>query len=132
MTIDEIHQAFSNTTFKVLSIPNIDIKINTTIKELNHLSSWAFITAWNPNPEVLSLEENNNRNQKLMDDINNLGLKSIPGIGVSEDEQWSEDSFLIECISLEIANQLAAKYNQLAFVFGKVNEVASLIYTVKQ
>ncbi|WP_293892287.1 DUF3293 domain-containing protein [Flavobacterium sp.] len=131
MTNQQIHQAFLGTTYKVLN-PTIDIKINTKITVLNHLNSWAFITAWNPLPEILTLEENKNRNNQLGQDINNLGLKYCLGIGISEDELWSEESFLIENITLEKTHELAVKYGQLAFVFGQKNGDADLVYSQKQ
>jgi hypothetical protein len=130
MTQLELHQAFLNTSFKVLTHPNCTIKINALVPELSDLNSWAFLTAWNPSPEVLSLEENRQRNQNLEEDLKELGLTYIQGLGISEDEQWSEESFLIENCSLEKANKLAVKYKQLAFVSGKKDEVAKLIYTI--
>lgn len=129
MTPEELHQAYLNTSFKVLSNPICTIKINSFVPELNYLDQWAFLTGWNPSPEVLSLEENRKRNQDLEEDIKRLGLPYIPGIGISEDEQWSEESFLIENCSPEKANALAVKYKQLAFVSGKKGEVARLVYT---
>lgn len=130
MTQQELHQAFLNTSFQVLTNPNCTIKINALVPELSDLNSWAFLTAWNPSPEVLSLEENRKRNQNLEEDLKELGLTHIQVLGISADEQWSEESFLIENCSLEKANELAVKYKQLAFVSGKKDEVAQLIYTI--
>lgn len=129
MTSDQLHQAFLHTSFKVLAKKEFIIKIDTIIPEVQGLNSWAFITAWNPSPEILTLKENLYRNQNLENDIIQLGLKYISGIGISEDEQWSEESFFVENISFKDANQLALKYSQLAFVFGKKNDAATLIYT---
>ncbi len=64
MTSDQLHQAFLNTSFKVLAKTEFIIKINTIISEVEGLNSWAFITAWNPSPEILNLEENRIRNIK--------------------------------------------------------------------
>ena len=130
MTQQELHQAFLNTSFQVLTNPHCTIKINALVPELSALNSWAFLTAWNPSPEVLSLEENRKRNQNLEEDLKELGLTHIQGLGISADEQWSEESFLIENCSLEKANELAVKFKQLAFVTGKKDEVAKLIYTI--
>ena len=129
MTPDQLHQAFFNTSFKVLGETEFIIKIDIIILEVQLFNSWAFITAWNPSPEILSPEENRNRNKNLENDIIKFGLKYSNGIGISADEQWSEKSFFIENISLDNANELAAKYGQLAYVFGTKNEVAALLYT---
>ena len=129
MTKEQLHQAYLNTSFKVLTNPSSIIKINSVVPELNHLDRWVFLSAWNPMSKGLSLEENRKRNQNLEEDVKRLGLQYIPGIGISEDEQWSEESFLIANCSQEKANGLAVKYKQLAFVFGKKGEVAKLVYT---
>lgn len=126
----EHHQAFLNTTYRVLQNPSIDIKINHVATKFSKLENWAFITAWNPLPDILSLDENQSQNQQLEEDIKQLGLKYTLGLGISEDEKWSEESFFIENISLVNANELASKYGQLAFVFGESGQNAILIYTV--
>jgi hypothetical protein len=61
----EHHQAFLNTNYRVLQNPFIDIKVNQANAEFSNLKNWAFITAWNPMPDILSLEENQARNQDL-------------------------------------------------------------------
>lgn len=129
MTFEETHQAFLNTTYSVKGNYNFDIKVNCIIDKANHLDSFAFITAWNPLPEILSFEENQNRNIELKKDVENLNLKCVDGIGVSDDGKWSEESYFIENISLEKANELAKKYGQLAFIFGYKNNKAGLVYT---
>jgi hypothetical protein len=130
MTKQEIHQAFLNTSFNVLTNPAFTIKIDVLVPEAQQFNSWAFITAWNPLPVILSLEENRNRNQNLEEEIISFGLKYSHGKGVSEDEAWFEESFFIANISLDKANEYAAKYGQLAFVYGKKSEKAQLVYTV--
>lgn len=132
MTPQETHQAFLNTTFKVLANPSFDIHINEIVQETNDLVSWAFITAWNPLPNLLSDEENKRRNQQLVQDIESLGLSYSLGIGISADEKWSEESLFIKNINLKKANELAKKYGQLAFVYGCKKEKATLVYTVNQ
>jgi hypothetical protein len=127
---NEHHQAFLNTTYRVLQSPFIDIKINQTNAEFNKLKNWAFITAWNPLPDILSLEENQARNRYLAQDLKQLYLKYSVGVGISEDKKWSEESLFIENIDLVTANQLAKKYGQLAFVYGQNGSIAILYYTV--
>jgi hypothetical protein len=126
----EHHQAFLNTTYRVLQSPSIDLKINKRQPALNHCKNWALITAWNPLPDILSLHENKDRNKGLEEDINKLSLKYSKAVGISEDENWSEESLFIENIDFPTANKLASKYGQLAFVFGKPGQNAILSYTV--
>lgn len=129
MSKEETHQAFLNTTYKVKGNYNFDIKINSLVENANHLDSYAFITAWNPLPVILSLEENRKRNQELENELISNGMDYSQGIGISADGNWSEESFFVENISIEKANELAKKYGQLAFVFGYKNNKAALTYT---
>lgn len=123
------HDAFLNTIYRVLQTPTFDIKIDQYQEECNKFENWAFITAWNPLPDILSLEENQSRNKKLQQDLDILELKYSLAIGKSEDGNWSEESFFIENCGLKKANELAAKYGQLAFVFGEKEQKATLHYT---
>lgn len=75
------------------------------------------------------MESNKFRNIELKKDIEKLALIYVDGLGISNDGKWSEDSFFIENISIEKANELAKKYGQLAFVFGYKNNNAALTYT---
>lgn len=129
MNKQQIHQAFLDTTYRVLMNPIIDISINKTIPELDNLNSWAFLTAWNPLSVILTEAENKLRNVELEDDLKAIDLKYNIGIGFSHDEKWNEESFFIKNCTLEKANELAAKYRQLAFVWGEKNKTATLVYT---
>lgn len=131
MNIEDINHAFLNTIFRILGPPIMDVRINEIIPKFDYLNSWAFLTAWNPLPEILSEAENKHRNLELEEDIRVLNLKYHLGVGISENEKWQEDSFFIENCTEEIAVKLAMKYGQLAFVFGEINKPVSLVYTQK-
>lgn len=134
MTKEETYKAFAETNFivKPTKDTSIVLKIDESSDDLQTffpgIETWAFITAWNPLPLVLSLEENNKRNKELEKEIETLGIKYTNGIGVSADEKWSEESFfLIDC-SKEIAIELGKKFNQLAIVYGEKNKTNQLLF----
>lgn len=135
MTAAEIHQSFTETQFRVFvsntqTIVLLINKISTALESaLPHLSSWGFITAWNPSPEIFTLEENQKRNESLIAEVEKLNLKYLPSLGIAADEKWSEESILIENISFEMANSLSKQFGQLAFVYGTKNKPAELVYT---
>jgi hypothetical protein len=130
-----LHNAYLETNFRVLLDQEkyIDIHIDACQPELeinlNDLNSWAFITAHNPHPKVYDATVNASRNSQLEDDLKSLKLDYLDAVGISKDEQWKEESFFIINCSLRQAHRLSQKYGQLAFVFGKVEENAQLIYT---
>jgi hypothetical protein len=137
MTPEEIDLAFKSTNYIILKndIFPEDIILNIgIINEINQVSTikeWAFITAWNPLPEVLSLEENVLRNNSLLTELTSLGYRIHNGKGVSSDGQWQEESFFIENIDKKTAFKIAKKYGQLAFVYGALNKNALLVYSTK-
>lgn len=136
MNMNELKQAYLNTNYTIYKnlifkeelILNIHKEANFK-NTLPELKEWAFITAWNPNSIELTPEENKQRNACLLDDINSNGYASHLGRGISQDGKWPEDSFFIENISKEEALFYALKYEQCAFVYGKVNQMPELIWT---
>ena len=138
MNINELKQAYLNTNYTInknsIFKEDLTLHINkvTNLKNaLPELKEWAFITAWNPNSNQLSKQENEQRNACLLDDIKSRGYISHFGRGISEDGKWSEDSFFIENISKEETFFYALKYEQCAFVYGMINQVSELIWTTK-
>jgi hypothetical protein len=135
MTPEEIDLAFKSTNYIILKndIFPEDIILNIgIINEINQVSTikeWAFITAWNPLPEILTIEENLERNNALWTELTAMGYVCHLGKGVSSDGQWQEESFFIENIDKETAFKIAKKYGQLAFIHGCLNKEAELIYT---
>jgi hypothetical protein len=89
----------------------------------------AFITAWNPLPDILSKAENEQRNEDLQQYLLDRGYPIHKGIGISKDQTWSEESFFIENIELEDARTASAKFGQLAFVYGERKHVNQLVFT---
>jgi hypothetical protein len=100
--------------------------------KLSGVSSWAYITAWNPLPTRYTVEENRLRDQSLRADLDALSLKYIEGIGEALDGIWYEESLFIKNITKEQAESLAYKYGQVAYLFANGNDKAELIYTQLQ
>ena len=135
MTPEELDLAFKSTNYIILKndfFPNditLNIDIINKISPDESIKEWAFITAWNPLPEVLSLEENIVRNNLLKAELVSLGYVCHLGKGVSSDGQWHEESFFIENIDKLAALAISNKYGQLAFVHGVLNKEAELVYS---
>lgn len=132
-----IKEAFLSTNYIVYGAnyktDDILIKVDSLNKKLYesipNLTTWAYLTAWNPLPQVLSLEQNRERNNDLKKMLEVSDITFSEGIGVSEDGMWSEESFLIHNISEDKAYDLAIKFGQLAFVYGAENQKSKLVFT---
>jgi hypothetical protein len=133
MTPEEIHEAFMSTNFIIqkndVFPEDIILKIGGIHNFNSNIKTWAFITAWNPLPTILTYEENVERNNSLLLELNNDGYICHLGKGVSADGKWEEESFFIENINKQNALEFSIKYSQMAFVYGELNQAAELIYT---
>jgi len=123
---NQFHTAFLNTSYMVHLEHDVVLRIGETGELLSallpNLQSWAFITGWNPLPEILTLAENLARNKELSNILTEKGYRYHPGVGCSDAGDWQEDSLSIENITLEDARQLARQFSQLAFVYWEVGE----------
>jgi hypothetical protein len=133
MKTTEIEQAFLETNYIIHLKGEIVLRIGEIpadlLKQLPSLETWAFITAWNPLPDILSKAENDLRNAALQRHLIDQGYTIHNGIGISKDQSWSEESFFIENIRLEDARQASAKFGQLAFVYGDRKSGNQLVFT---
>lgn len=135
MDSNQIEQAFLETNY-IAEIENnpIVLKIGETpenlIQRFPKIKTWAFITAWNPLPDILTKSENDIRNNQLKVQLKEEGFIFYPGVGISKNEDWSEDSFFIENIELETANDISLKFGQLAFLYGDIAKGNQLIFTI--
>lgn len=83
------------------------------------VTTWAFVTAWNPGSQPLHPEENPAHQNRLETDVRNLGFEMFSGVGEPLDSEWPpERSLLILGISPD-AIALGHSYGQVAIVVGK-------------
>jgi hypothetical protein len=133
MKTTEIEQAFLETSYIVHLQSDIVLKIGEMTADLMEhlplLKTWAFITSWNPLPDILSKAENEQRNEDLQQYLLERGYSIHKGIGISKDQSWAEESFFIENIELEDARAASAQFGQLAFVYGERESVNQLVFT---
>ena len=132
----ELKIAFLNTSYTIkknkIFKEDIVLKIGEKVdfsSMLPNLKEWAFITAWNPLPNILSNEQNKQRNSLLSADLKKQGFQYHLARGISEDGKWFEDSFFIENISKRKARFYAKKFGQLAFVYCAKNATIELVFT---
>ena len=110
-------QAYLATDYQVYPTlsDTLHIRINQTNKSLDGFleehQSWAFITAWNPNSQVLPAAKNKARNQALAKVLNEKGLTYYLGKGVPDEGDWiPEVSFLVVDLSKELALKIGQQY----------------------
>jgi hypothetical protein len=78
----------------------------------------AFISAYNPYSEILEEPENLTRHSALSEELSDLGLSFIEGLGRDKEGQWpGEKSVLVLNISNDCARMLGNKYGQNAILW---------------
>jgi len=132
---DELWNAYLATKYRASTpIGEITIQIDKPHPELdllleNHcVEQWAFITAWNPFSEELSLEENTVRHEQLVGKVRELGYIAFEGAGIPENTNWQpETSLLILGVGENMAIDVGIEFGQNAIVLGKKGTNAQLI-----
>ena len=132
-------EAYEKTHFIVQSTQEFVLKIGQYSEELKqlftnrNLSTAAFITAYNPFSQQLPDDENLERQEKLVKEIQSRGLNLLQGLGQDPDHKWEgEPSLLILDIALEAAKKLARTYEQNAFVWCDESCTPQLIASFDQ
>lgn len=108
-------------------IINIGNNHNKLDEKIHEGESWAFITAWNPLPEILSYQENQKRNQELEKVLKQEDYKVFAGYGIAKNGLWKEASLFVISIGRNEAIDLGKQFGQLAIVVGKYGGKAELV-----
>ena len=78
----------------------------------------AFISAYNPYSEILDEPENLTRHSALSEELGDLGLSFVEGLGRDKEGQWpSEKSVLVLNITNVAARMVGNKYEQNAILW---------------
>ena len=130
----ELLQAYAETDYIVHHEPPFTMNIGKACPGLKQLMvqhnalGAAFITAWNPFSEQLSLLKNEERQNALKAELKRRGLKFIDGIGQHPSNNWpGEPSVLVWGLSKEAAKSLAGHNEQHAFVWATSDAIPELV-----
>jgi hypothetical protein len=99
----------------------IDFTIDTLLSSAPFDKAFAILTAWNPNNQPLSAEENTKRNADLFALLLERGYGLDEALGYLEDH--SEESYCIYDIGFEEAITLAKTFDQYAIFYRSQTHV---------
>ncbi len=130
----ELLAAYKAARFRVDTNPPIYLYVDQPCEALkvfyqttNH-QQFAFITAFNPKGELSSDDKNLSLQQALIKRVKALNLSFIEGLGEDIEGLWpGEASLYIPAISLKLAKQLGAEFEQIAIVYGDADAIPSLV-----
>ena len=87
----------------------------------------AFITACNPMGRVQSAQANEAAQARLFEELQAMAVSVFEGVGAAPAGTWSERSFFVPGIELEVAKKLGRRYRQNAIVWVGEGGVAELL-----
>jgi hypothetical protein len=122
MTLTE---AYDQTDYVVADAGHhFTLKVGVTSTELSsifakaHLTTAAFITAWNPYSRKTSSHKNEAANEKLWNELLSVCQFVLRGFGRSPSGDWdAEESFLGCGLTIDLARDLGRKYEQNAIIW---------------
>ena len=113
---------YDNTHFRIShNTEEIDFTIDTLPACAPFDVPFAILTAWNPNNQPLSLEENTARNEALFEKLLEYGHPFDEALGYLDDH--SEESYCIYGIGFEEAIELAKAFEQYAIFYSSTTHV---------
>jgi hypothetical protein len=99
----------------------VDFTIDTLPSFAPFDDPFAILTAWNPNNQPLSLEENTQRNEQLFETLLESGYKFDEALRYLGEH--SEESYCIYGIRVEEAIELARAFDQYAIFYRSAKDV---------
>ena len=117
----DLQQAYLETDYIVSDDPPLLLTIGEPSDDARILlasfgvQTAAFVTAWNPGSQLLSDGENEERQLRLLDEIEKRRMNYLLGSGERAD--WREYSYFVLGITREDADQLARQFQQNAYVW---------------
>jgi len=127
-------RAYLETDYVVRGESSVILRIGQACPELaaihrsHRVDCSAFLTAFNPFSEPLDEQENDRRNELLMQELKRRSLPALEGHGSHPDNGWPpEPSVLVPGLSLEASKSLGARFEQNAIVWSGADAVPQLI-----
>lgn len=129
---DTVFRAFSGTEVVEFRIDEPPGLIHAVLRQ-HSADSAAFITAYNPRGVARPSAENERAQARLLAEIDSLGLPRLDGDGADPSGQWPpEPSVLVLGIDEARATELAARYEQAAYVYIEMGTPARLVWSLDE
>ena len=132
----DLAEMYLATDYVVDDLPaSFTIKLGEANDQLNDfldrgvISSWAFLTAWNPRSTPLNADENYARQHELLKFLRSNSYHFLHGRGVGTDPAWEpEESLFIIDIERSAAIEIGRQFDQNAILWGVNGREPELIW----
>jgi hypothetical protein len=127
-------QAYRDARYRVCATPPWVMRVDCASPELlaaqrqHGAGCSAFVTACNPLGRIGDVAANRLRRRELRQEIERLGLQTLPGVGGSADGEWpDEESDLVFGLDLAGARLLGRRFRQNAVLWSGPEGIPRLI-----
>lgn len=130
-------KAYEETDYRVDDDPPLILRIGErndgarVLMASFNVETAAFVTAWNPRSKRLTPDENYDRHQQMLNEIEQLRLNYFVGESEHPENGWREDSFLVLGIARQDATRLASQFEQNGYVWITMSGVPELVVVVE-
>jgi len=139
MRTEALEAAYRATTYRVfLPGGSVDLRIGQASPELavwlagQGTTTWALITACNPESRRLDERENAARQSRLEVSLLEAGHEPYAGENLPDDHGWpAEESCFVAGVSVQYSMEIAARFGQNALVCGGADGVPQLLWVDK-
>lgn len=126
---------YRRTAYRIRSDPPLALRIDEPNPALDRLlrergvTTWAFITAFNPHSQPKSEDENSAADVRLYETLATAGYATLAADAVSDDARWPvERGWMVWGISRERACELGREFAQNAVVWGERGAAPVLVF----
>lgn len=96
----------------------------------NHASSYAYLTAYNPQSTTLSADENMKRHQQLCKEIAQRGFTYLTGKAIPDAGEWEPETCVFAFdMPRSVVLELCQAYAQDGAVVGELGSAPKLMFT---
>lgn len=90
---------------------------------------WCLLTPCNPGSRPLSPAQNAQRLRRLQQIVQRRGWRALPAVNCAADGRWLEPGLCLLDVVPRAVQQLARRYDQSAWVLGRLGSPPRLVWT---
>jgi hypothetical protein len=123
--LDAIYEVKLNEELIVIRVGVANARLESLLNE-ERISTWAIITAYNPQSVIKSEEENRKSHLRLLERVRDK--RTYPSRAIDGSGNWPvEEGLFISDLTKDYAIELAREFNQRAILFGETGSVPELV-----
>lgn len=114
-----------------LAIGRADARADAALRRAGCRAHWCLLTPCNPGSRLLSPSDNARRLHQMRQLVRRRGWRALPAVNRAADGRWREPGLCLLDVPPSAVRQLAHRYGQCAWVFGRIGAAPHLVWTTR-